>query len=147
MATETIERADPTLARLTGQLDWYNAKAKQNQQRYKGLKLLQIILGALVPVVATIDNSSRVVLAALGAGVVVIEAVQQLYQFHRNWIAYRATCEALLREQHLFEAHAGDYTEEAGRKALLAERVEAIIGHETGEWASLETSSQKKPAG
>jgi hypothetical protein len=147
MATETIEHEDPTLARLTGQLGWYNAKAKSNQQWYKALKLCQILLGALVPVVAAIDNSSRVVLAALGAGVVVIEAVQQLYQFHRNWIAYRSTCEALLREQHLYEAKAGDYTAEEGRKGLLAERVEAIIGRETGEWASLETSSQKKPAG
>jgi hypothetical protein len=146
MATETIVQEDPTLARLTGQLDWYNAKAKTNQQWYKTLKLCQILLGALVPVVAAIDNSSRVVLAALGAGVVVIEAVQQLYQFHRNWIAYRATCEALLREQHLYEAGAGDYAAVVERKVLLAERVEAVIGRETGEWAALETSSQKKPA-
>jgi hypothetical protein len=144
MATETTAHEDPTLARLTGQLDWYNAKAKQSQQFYKVLKLCQILLGALVPVVAAIDNSSRVVLAALGAGVVVIEAVQQLYQFHRNWIAYRATCEALLREQHLYEAGAGDYADAPDRKVLLAERVEAVIGSETGEWASLQTASQKK---
>jgi hypothetical protein len=145
MAIETIEHEGPTWARLTGQIDWYNAKAKQNQQWYKGFKLTQIILGALVPVVAA-ANGDRVVLAALGAGVVVIEAIQQLYQFHRNWIAYRATCEALLREQHLFEAGGGDYADAPDRNVRLAERIEAIISRETGEWASLETQSPKKPS-
>jgi hypothetical protein len=143
MATETIEHEGPTWARLVDQLGWYERNAKKNQQSYKALKLLQIILGALVPVVAAADGS-RVVLAALGAGVVVIEAIQQLFQFHRNWIAYRSTAEALKREQHLFEVGGGDY---AGpdRKVVLAERLEAIISRETGEWASLETSAQKKP--
>jgi hypothetical protein len=145
MATETIEHEGPTWARLVDQLGWYERNAKKNQQSYKTLKLTQIILGALVPVVAAADGS-RVVLAALGAGVVVIEAIQQLFQFHRNWIAYRSTAEALKREQHLFEVGAGDY---AGpdRMVVLAERLEALISRETGEWASLETTSQKKPAG
>jgi hypothetical protein len=144
MVIETIEHEGPTWARLTGQIDWYNAKAKRNQQWYKAAKLGQIILGALVPVVAAADGS-RVLLAALGAGVVVIEAIQQLYQFHRNWIAYRATCEALLREQHLFEVGGGDYADAPDRTVLLAERLEALISRETGEWASLETTTQKKP--
>ena len=144
MATETIEHEGATLARLNDQLGWYNAKAKSNQQWYKALKLCQILLGALVPVVASIDNSSRVVLAALGAGVVVIEAVQQLYQFHRNWIAYRATCEALKREQHLFLVGGGEYANVPNPTVLLAERLEALISRETGEWAALEISSQKQ---
>jgi uncharacterized protein DUF4231 len=144
MVIETIEHAGPTWERLTGQIGWYNAKAKSNQQWYKSLKLLQILLGAAVPVVAA-ANGDKVILAALGAGVVVIEAIQQLFQFHRNWIAYRATCEALLREQHLCEAGGGEYAAATDRTALLAERLEAIISRETGEWASLETSSQKKP--
>jgi Protein of unknown function (DUF4231) len=147
MATETIEHEGPTWARLVDQLGWYERNAKKNQQSYKALKLLQIILGALVPVVAAASGSSRVLLAALGAGVVVIEAIQQLFQFHRNWIAYRSTAEALKREQHLFEVGGGDYAGAPDRTVLLAERLEALISRETGEWASLETTSQKKPAG
>jgi len=144
MAIETIEHEGPTWERLTGQIGWYNAKAKTNQQWYKALKLLQILFGALVPVVAA-ANGDKVILAALGAGVVVIEAIQQLYQFHRNWIAYRATCETLLREQHLYEVGGGDYASAPDRTVLLAERLETVISRETGEWASLETTTQKKP--
>ena len=33
------------------------------------------------------------VLGAMGAAIAVIESVQQLYQFHGNWISYRSTCE------------------------------------------------------
>jgi hypothetical protein len=139
-----IEHEGPTWARLNGQIDWYNAKAKRNQQSYKAFKLLQIVLGALVPVVAAADGS-RVLLAALGAGVVVVEAIQQLFQFHRNWIAYRAACTALERERHLFEVGGGDYTAAPDRLVLLAERLETILSRETGEWAAVETASQKKP--
>jgi hypothetical protein len=135
---------DPTLTRLAEQIDWYNRKAGTNQRQYKAIKLAQILLGALVPVVAAIDDSSRVILGALGAGVVVLEAVQQLFQFHRNWIAYRATCEALKREEHLFTVGGGEYAGVANPKVLLAERLEALISRETGEWAALEISSQKQ---
>ena len=140
----TPETEGPTWTRLTEQIDWYNRKAGTNQRQYKAIKLTQIVLGALVPVVAAIDDSSRVILGALGAGVVVLEAIQQLFQFHRNWIAYRATCEALKREQHLFLVAGGEYGNVPNPTVLLAERLEALISRETGEWAALEISSQKQ---
>ena len=126
----------PTWTRLTEQIDWYNRKAGTNQRQYKAIKLTQIVLGALVPVVAAINGSSRVILGALGAGVVVLEAIQQLFQFHRNWIAYRATCEALKREQHLFLVAGGEYANVPNPTVLLAERLEALISRETGRVGS-----------
>ena len=141
----TPDLEGPTWTRLTEQLDWYDRNAGSNQRLYKLIKLGQVVLGALVPVAAAADGS-RVLLGALGAGVVVLEAVQQLFQFHRNWIAYRATCEALKREQHLFLIGGGEYASAPNPTVLLAERLEALISRETGEWASLETSSQKAVA-
>jgi hypothetical protein len=145
MATNGEVHDGPTWTRLIEQLDWYERNAKKNQQWFKVIKLSQILLGALVPVVAAADGS-RVLLGAFGAGVVVLEAVEQLYQFHRNWISYRATAEALKREQHLFLVRGGEYAGTGDHTVLLAERLEALISRETGEWASLETASQKKPA-
>jgi hypothetical protein len=144
MATDGAVLDGPTWTRLTGQIDWYDRNAKKNQQWFKIIKLVQILLSALVPVVAVADGS-RVILGALGAGVVVLEAVQQLYQFHRNWISYRSTCEGLKREQHLFLVGGGEYADAADRTVLLAERLEQLISRETGDWASLETAAQKKP--
>jgi hypothetical protein len=145
MATNGAAPEDPTWRRLTEQLDWYDRNAKKNQQWFKLIKLSQIVLSALVPVVAA-ANGDRVILGALGAGVVVLEAVQQLYQFHRNWISYRSTAEALKREQHLYTVGAGEYAAAPKPTLLLAERLEELISRETGDWASLETASQKKPA-
>jgi hypothetical protein len=144
MATNGAVHDGPTWTRLTEQLDWYDRNAKKNQQAYKVIKLGQIVLSALVPVMAA-AGGSRVLLGSLGAGVVVLEAVEQLYQFHRNWISYRSTCEGLKREQHLFLVGGGEYAGAADRTVLLAERLEQLISRETGDWASLETASQKKP--
>jgi hypothetical protein len=129
------EPTGPTWTRLLDQIDWYDRNAASNQKLFKVIKVIQVVFGSLVPVVAT-AGGARWVLGALGAGVVVLEAVQQLFQFHRNWISYRATCEALRREQHLFLVGAGVYARARDRVVLLAERLEDLVGRETAEWAS-----------
>jgi hypothetical protein len=125
----------PTWTRLEGQIQWYDRNAASNQRWFKLIKVAQIVLGALVPVAAATD-ADRWVLGSFGAAIVVLEGIQQLFQFHRNWIKYRATCEALRREQHLYLACAGDYAASRNPFVLLAERLEAIVGQETTEWAA-----------
>jgi hypothetical protein len=127
----------PTLERLEAQITWYDRHAKSSQTWFKTLKVSQIILGGLVPVVAA-AGGARWVLGALGAAVVIIEGVQQLFQFHKNWISYRATCEALRREQHFFDVGAGPYQLARDPGRLLAERLEQLVGRETSEWAAAE---------
>jgi hypothetical protein len=134
----------PTWKRLQGQIGWYDRNAASNQRWFKLIKVAQIVLGALVPVAAAAD-ADRWLLGSFGAGVVVLEGVQQLFQFHRNWIKYRATCEALRREEHLYQAGAGDYASAPSPLQLLAERLEQLVGQETAEWAS--TASQMRTAG
>jgi hypothetical protein len=97
----------------------------------------QIILGGLVPVVAA-AGGARWVLGAFGAAVVIIEGIQQIFQFHKNWISYRATCEALRREQQFFDVGAGPYQAADESARLLAERLEQLVGRETSEWAAAE---------
>jgi protein-S-isoprenylcysteine O-methyltransferase Ste14 len=120
---------------LLEQIEWYDRNAASNQKWFKVIKVVQVVLGSLVPVVAT-AGGARWVLGALGAGVVILEAVQQLFQFHRNWISYRATCEALRREQHLCLVGAGVYAKARNPVVMLAERLESLVGRETAEWAS-----------
>jgi hypothetical protein len=129
----------PTWERLEEQIGWYDRAARRNQLWFRGTKVVQLCLGAAVPVVAT-TAAPRWLLGALGAGVVVVEGAAQLFQFHRNWISYRATCEALRREQHLCRVHAGVYAGREDGMRLLAERLELIVGRETGQWAQAESS-------
>jgi len=87
------------------------------------------------------------VTAVLGVLITAFEGVLQLNQFHENWISYRSTCESLKHEKFMFLAGASPYTNADSPRALLAERVEALLAGEHAKWASVqEQEPQSKPA-
>jgi hypothetical protein len=71
--------------------------------------------------------------------VVALEAIQELFQYQKDYLGFATTKEALKRERALFAAAAGPYrptsTRSPGR--LLAERIEAIVAAETAGWADV----------
>ena len=82
------------------------------------------------------------VAGGLGALIVVLESVQQLFQFHSNWTHYRSTSESLKHEKYLYLAQAGSYATAANPEALLAERVEGRVSQEHATWASEQSQGQ-----
>ncbi|MGH4027182.1 MAG: DUF4231 domain-containing protein [Pseudonocardiaceae bacterium] len=125
--------ADPTWKRLEDQLGWYDSKSIAAQRAYKQVKLIQLLVGASVPVVAALQAPAAVT-AALASVVVVAEGAQQLYQWQTNWVLYRATAEALRHEKYLYVAGAGPY-DTPQRHRVLAERVEGLVSQEHAQWA------------
>lgn len=148
MATERRGREQgPKLAplwdRLQGQIDWYDRKAKHNQRAYKLSKISIIALAILIPVFAEygyipdFEESRAFLVGAASGAIVLLEGLQVLNKWQENWILYRATCEGLRNEQHLFAEKAGPY---AGLKPdaaqrLLAERTSSLVMAEHGKWA------------
>lgn len=129
-------------ARLADELGWYDARARKNQRWYRAIKVLQLIAAALVPVMAGVGVSAWIT-GGLGSAIVVMEGIQQLYQFQEHWIAYRSTWEGLRREQHLYETRAGDYASAASPATLLAERVEALVAREHARWVSVQEAATR----
>ena len=129
-------------ARLAEELRWYDTRARYNQRWYRAIKIAQLIAAALVPVVAGVGVSAWIT-GGLGSAIVVMEGIQQLFQFQEHWIAYRSTWESLRREQHLYEARAGDYAAAAEPPALLAERVEALVAQEHARWVSVQETAAR----
>jgi uncharacterized protein DUF4231 len=121
--------------RLNGQLDWYERNAKSNQEWFKWLKVLQIVVAAAIPVVAA-AGASAAVGGGLGGVIVVLEGLQQLFQFQQNWTSYRSTAEALKREKYLYLVGAGPYADPAERDRMLAVSVESLVSDETAKWAA-----------
>lgn len=78
-------RSHPAWFRLEEQLAWYDGKSTYCQRWYKGLKFLQILLGASVPVWAYQDY--RAITAVVGVAIAVLEAVQHLNQYATLWVA------------------------------------------------------------
>jgi len=138
-------KGDPVLTRLADQVDWYDRKSQTNQRAFKVLKILSIVAAACIPALASVTLAAPVT-AGLGVLLVVIEGLQQLNQYHTNWLMYRSTCEQLRREKHLYLASAGPYGDDTTRRALLAERVEAIVSQEHTAWVqSQEQTAKTKP--
>jgi uncharacterized protein DUF4231 len=135
---------DVTMGRLDDQIGWYEARSRWNQLWYRSLKIAVIVVAASIPVLSGVPPEAvpRWVLGALGALVAVIEGIQQVYQFHANWISYRATCEGLTREKFLYLAKAGPYAS-GESDVLLAERIEALMTQENTKWLSSQETAEK----
>lgn len=146
----TDSEPDSGYLRLEQQIRWYDSKSGEAQRRYKSVKIAEFVVTALVPVTALWNGW---VTAALGVAAVLLEGLQQLNQWHHNWITYRSTCEALRHEKYSFLGLSGSYDglDDEQAKKLLVERTESLISTEHAKWISrqeyefkrLETKSDK----
>jgi len=135
---------DVVLDRLQDQIEWYDAKSGSNQKAFKSLKICTISAAALIPALALAKISAMAwVTAGLGVFIVILEGLQQLNQYHSNWISYRSTCEALKHEKFLYLGKAGMYAAANDPHALLAERIESLVSQEHAKWASNREQGQK----
>lgn len=128
--------------RLEDQLDWYERGSARCKRGFHTLKVMQIVIAAAIPAVAALGASAAVA-GSLGAVIVVLEGLQQLFQYQQNWTGYRATAESLKHEKFLYLSSAGPYSEVADRDALLAERVEARVSTEHAAWVSEQHESAR----
>jgi len=147
MDTATATSPDPVFERLEDQIAWYDVKSRSNMQWYKRLKISEIASAAVIPMLAaSAIPRAMIVTGALGVIVTLFEGMLQLNQFHENWIRYRSTCESLKHEKYIYLANAGPYASVEKPRALLAERVEALVSQEHAKGATVQQQEpQSKP--
>jgi hypothetical protein len=133
--------ASASWTRLEEQISWYSRGARRNKRWYLRIKVVQIVSAAVIPVLAATSLPTWVA-GGLGALIVELESIQQLFQFHSNWTHYRSTSEALKHEKFLYLAHAGAYATAPHPEALLAERIENRVSQEHASWASEQNQGQ-----
>lgn len=143
MHAEAKHPDSPAWARLQEQIAWYDRKSQLCQQRFKALKILQLVTAAAIPVAVAVSADDWLV-AVAGALIVVLEGVQQLEQYQQNWTTYRSTCEQLKHEQFLYLAGAGPYRDAVDRDQLLAEHVESLVSQEHAAWVSNRKEADSK---
>jgi hypothetical protein len=133
---------DVTMTRLEDQIAWYDRRSRYNQKTYKILKFATVAFAAIVPLAAAIQAPPWLTGGA-GVLIILIEAVQQMNQYHNNWIAFRSTAESLKHEKYLYAATAGPYSTNEVPLRLLAERVESLVSQEQGKWVAVEQEMSK----
>ena len=137
---------DQTLERLDDQIRWYDIHSGRQRRAFYSLKVVTVVAAATIPLSAAILPNgywNPIVTSSLGALIVVIEGMQQLFQLQTNWILYRSTCESLKREKYLYLGNAGPYAAAQNSHALLAERVESLISKELAGWTTSQQAAQQ----
>lgn len=127
----------PAWIRLEDQLAWYDENSTTSQRSYKQLKILQISLAVLIPVMSHLEPSiAKWATSITGALIAIIEGIQHMNQYSTLWVTYRSTAERLKHEKFLFLSMAGPYRElpEDERLLTLAERVEEHVSSEHANW-------------
>lgn len=129
-----FEEPDSGYPRLESQISWYDQRSGSAQRYHKRSRVVQVLLSACIPLLAFAELP--IVTAAIGALILVVEAVQHLNQWQHNWITYRSTCEALRHEKYTYLGCAGPYEtpDSDARYRLLVERVESLISTEHSKW-------------
>jgi hypothetical protein len=129
------DRDDLLWQELTVQFGWYDKAATRSRLAYQILKLTALVAGAAVTVLAAL--SAPAALTACVAGVIVVmEGAQQLFQFHPNWISYRATAETLRRHAFLYVADVNPFDDPATRRDRLAAFLKDATMRENAAWTS-----------
>ena len=131
--------------RLEDQIEWYDRKSVEAQRIFRTLKIIQIFVAALIPVVSLVRPGSAVIPGILGAVILILEGIQELGMYRQLWQKYRSACEALRHEKFLYIANSGFYKglDETEAKQGLAERVEALISEEHTTWVAQFRESRK----
>jgi hypothetical protein len=132
--------------RLEDQINWYDRESTGSKRMFKRLKTATLAISVSIPLSAAFATRyplyTGVITGAMGASIALLEGLQQLNQYHQNWITFRSTAEALKHEKFLFLSTAGPYVSVSNPKSLLAERIESLVSQEHGKWAS---AQEQKP--
>lgn len=137
-----VPEDDPVLSQVDGQIRWYDSNARRTMELHFRLRTVQIMFAAAIPI-TQIPSSTigwRLTAAALGAVIAVCQGLDAMHHYSDHYVAWRATCQELLRERQLFVAAAGDYqglspgSPEALRQ--LATRSAQIEAQEQQKWAA-----------
>ena len=128
--------------RLDSQIKYYDDRCVSAQRSFKSIKFLEILAAAGIPVCAHYFPEA---ISALGASILVFEALLHINQWQHNWVTYRSTCEALRHEKYTFLGRAGPYDGLDGESAKksLVDRVESLISTEHSKWISGRDASAK----
>jgi len=123
--------------RLNDQITWYSRKSQTNQMWFKRLRLIEITLATVIPLLAGIGPAIpyyQLIIGVIGVVIAVSAGLSSLYKFHENWIEYRTTAETLKHEKYLFLTKCSPYDEE-NCFCKLVQRVEGLISKENSQWS------------
>lgn len=131
----TARRDDqPLPVTVTTKWEWYRSGSNRHRRRYAVTEMATICGAAAIPVVAATALPSLVV-AVLGAIVLIATGVRTTFGLHENWVEQSQIRYAIEREVALYLVKAKPYANDDAAAALVR-TVEAITRDAGQRWAA-----------
>jgi Protein of unknown function (DUF4231) len=127
---------------LNDQFYWYDRRARGNHTVFSVLKILTLVLGGAVTVLAAL-NSSAALTASLAAAIVVAEGIQQLFALQKVWLDYQDTALGLRRlaMSYLLREKPQDTNETKIRRLRkLGQDTQDLLAKEAAHWEGLRSA-------
>lgn len=134
--------------RVDDQIDWYDTKSQRSQQKFKILRVIEVVCAALIPLIAGFQlfgAYTALAVSILGVFIAICAALIGLGNYQENWVEYRTTCESLRHEKYLFLTKATPY-DDAEPFNLFVQRVEGLVSKENSTWSQA-VRAQKSSTG
>lgn len=142
MTSETRDGA-PIPAMILRRWQWFRDNAQRARRGYLVTELTALCCAAAVPVAAGL-RLHPVVLALLGAGVIVATGIRTTFGLHENWVEFIRMRYDIERECALYLVGAAPYDTEDARRELVVKIEELGTTHSTG-WADRRTRQASPP--
>ncbi|GLY30337.1 DUF4231 domain-containing protein [Kineosporia sp. NBRC 101731] len=123
----------------------YRRHADRSRNRYRLTEILFVVLSAAIPVAAVIVPGVPVVPAVLGACLVLLTGLRNLFQWHENYVRFSRAREAVNAERRLYAIGSAPYDYDSSRDRLLVETINRIEQEEMGQWVRVITQRAPDP--
>ena len=134
--------------RLVDQMNWFDQKSIEAQNKYKMLRRIEIFSAASIPFLAGFVSIEvlkipifQILVGLLGVVIAIIAGLLALNKYQELWTKYRTTAEILKQHLNLFQTKTSPYNgNEQQLFALLVSNIEGILAQENTEWSKYITS-------
>ncbi|OXM62993.1 DUF4231 domain-containing protein [Amycolatopsis vastitatis] len=120
---------------------WYKTGSRRDRLRYAVIEIAALAGSAAIPVAAAAHLDS-VVIAALGAFVLIATGIRTTFGLHENWVEHSQIGYAIEREAALF-LHSSPPYDRADAVQVLVARVETLSDEGGQQWARRRMSVER----
>jgi hypothetical protein len=120
---------------------WYKKGARRDRLRYGTMEVVALTGSAAIPVAAAAHLDS-VIIAAIGAFVLIATGIRTTFGLHENWVEHSQIGYAIEREAALFLHSSPPYDGPDAVRVLVA-RVETLADEGGQQWARRRISAER----